>query len=134
MAIDEVIERSTIQFAKPLSLKETEGLLFHIAKNLPGDVNYQASHGEMITSLTPLKGKTCRERRSVSIWGTIYRKNSTLDYDSFECKMLNNNSLLFGSINFVLIPGYEFEEYRPGVVKLWGDVREQVSSYFKKEN
>ena len=130
MTIDEVLERSTILLPMPLSLERTEKLLVYIAEQLPANISYKLSSHH---SIYPEEEKASKQLGTVSITGSIKSLKDVLASDSFNCthSEKDRNTSRISLIKFSIIPGYELDEYRKEVTRLWDDVRKLVSEYFK---
>lgn len=130
MAIDDVLEKATIEFPRKLDLRNAENLLKSIAKDLHGNVRYTISEqkniGYHIIESQDFQEKTI----NIQVNGSIDTKNFVLG--PFKLRTAENNYSSFSGINFQITPGWDIEDYRPEVIKLWDDVRKVVTNYFKK--
>ena len=122
MSLEDLFERSTIALPNPLDLKEAEGLLSYIAKNLPGRIAYTASYYRHSMSDGSVQDG------SVKLGGMVI-KESTFAVDSFESIHDRNDTTKIAAIKFSPIPGYELSEHRPENIQLWDDVREMIEKY-----
>ena len=129
MATQNLIQRATITFPIALSLRGTEDLLQFVARNLPADINWQTHYFGNIYH--DGDRKLLRQYGTVSLSAMIRSLNNPMAFDSFESVHSRDDSSKIESLRAVLIPGYDLvSEYRVEAVKLWDDVRKQVSSYF----
>ncbi len=130
MSIDEVIEKTTINFSRALTLSQAEKLMFYIAERLPGDVNYSCTYIRSVSASEPA-GPTVRLNGTVNMAGTISSKTLTA-FDSFQCNPDQKNTSKFSAIVFYQVPGWDLYEYREEVRQLWDDVRKLVKEYNAK--
>ena len=127
MSLQEITEKSTINFARRLNLEEVEKLIYCIAEKLPANINYHISrhkslyHGE--------KGAVLKNGGTVVVSGTISSLRNPGAFDSFQTKPSENYISLSSAIAFSMVPGWELEDYRPEVQELWNDVRKIVNKY-----
>ena len=130
MGIERIIKETTIEFERPLDLKNVRRLFLYIAKNLPGSVRYTVESKEIIERLYrhPM---TDFEQKSISINGSIDVIGTG---GIFKCESPQDNHLLINTLKFDSIPGYDYEEHQPAETKLWGDVRRLISDYFKEKS
>jgi len=130
MTVDEVLEKSIIHLPMPLSLERTEKLLVYIAEQLPANLSYELSSHH---SIYHEEGKSSKQLGTVSITGSIKSLKDILASDSFQCTPSENDEDIsrISQIKFSVVPGYELDEYRKEVTRLWDDVRQLVSEYFK---
>ena len=127
MSIEEAIERGTIKFPFAISLEKTEQLLQYVAKNLPADIHYKASyHGQF-------SHEECQDG-SVSLSGTINHLEPSSSFDSFESILSQQDYTMISGIRFIMIPGYDLDEYRQEAVELWDQVRTEVEKYFNDKS
>ena len=131
MSIDEVMQRNTIEFDPPLILEDVEELLVYVAKHLPAKISYDACYGSYINGYS--RNNKGPRMQGGSVKGTI-RKKDDATFDQFEFELANKKPLSAGSMHFFTVPGWELNEYRPEVVKLWDDVRILVDKYFDWKN
>jgi len=132
MSIDQIIEETTIKLPKPLSLEETEKLMEYLAKQLPGDVNYNISanksiiHGAEDEGLLKFDG-------TVGVKANI-KSHSSGAYEHFSCEPdeFARDTSRISVIKFMTVPGWELFEYRKEVVGLWREVRNLVTQYFNQ--
>lgn len=131
MSIDEVIEKSTINFPRALALKEAEELIEHLAKKLPANIHYKVSRHKSI-GYQEKDERVLKQEGTVNISATVINIKEPMSFDVCEFKPSMKDTSKLSSINFQLIPDYEIHDYRPEVIKLWGDVRKVVEDYFKQ--
>ncbi len=124
MALETVLERSTIALPKPLNLKQAEDLLSYLAKNLPGRIKYKAHYYRDIEP-----GDSPLQDESIGMIATIASDNPLLDTGSFESIVCADDPTKIAAIRFSPIPGYDLSEHRPEVVQLWDDVRKLIKNY-----
>jgi len=131
MSLKEILEKTTIEFPRPIGREEAEKLLFYIAKNLPANVNttieyymcYYPSADEDLIEKT--KG-TLKVSASVDCVRPIGL------FDSFQSETWKEDMSYISSIAFQRDLGKELSDYEPEKIKLWDDVREVVEKYFKE--
>ena len=131
MILDKLLEESTIEFSRSLSLEETNELLDYITKILPAKIDTKTE----VCSIKyyDKKSKSFQKKLgTVNISGTI-RDDNNYNFDSFTTKNSHINTSKISGICFQIIPGYELEEHRLEVRQLWRDVRKQVDNYFSEK-
>ena len=128
MTLDDILEKSTIQFPEPLSLQEAQDLLQYIAENLPADIHYLASYHSVFRTKDH---KATKEDGTVDITGDIKRLDKDLAFDSFRMHPSDQDCTRMSALCFERIQGYELREYRPEVIRLWDDVRATIQKYFE---
>ena len=128
-------KRTLVEFPQALNLKETESLMRYVAKELPANISYRASYF-MNFYHNPIAGERQREVKleedlgTISIVGTIRSLTNPMAFDSFEGANPNSQSEKIQALRFFMVPGWDFKDYRPEVVKLWEDVRAIIGNYF----
>lgn len=126
MTVQEIAERATINFPTPLNKLEAEDLLWKIALNLPAQIDYNISS---FNTLQTYEGNKKIEG-TLSIMGNIHNTKKHV-FDYFSTHPDREDTSKIAGISFSLIPGYDFSDYRPGVVELWDDVRKEIEEYYK---
>lgn len=124
MGVEELLERTTIEFKGPLTHEEIESLLSYISKNLPCSLTYTFKDNADIE-----EGK--KIVRGISFRGYLIVSTITGNFPlPFECKHVFD-SYLFSALKFehgMITP----EEKRPEEIKTWDSVRELVTKHFKE--
>jgi hypothetical protein len=128
MSIDEVAKRSEILFPGHLNLKNTEKLLYYIAENLPGNVNYLI---ENYRNFRNQSGKSIKERGTLKITANISDSKNPLGFDAAHFEPWSENTSYLSSLKFEIVPDWELSDYSR-VLPLWDDVRKLVGDYFDK--
>ncbi len=129
-SLDEVTEKTTIKFGKPLTQEGIEDLLLYIAKEMPANINYNASyHRSLLRTGHGIRG----QKGSVTVSAQIVGCKNPLAFDCFESILLEGDSSKISAIAFNRVPGWELHDYRQEVRALWGQVREVVGRYFSQE-
>ena len=129
MSLETLINKSTVKFPRPLSLKETEKLFSYLTKNLPARITY---HADYLMNLRNEDNRVCKDPGTASISGTISIDTSHA-FDGFESKEYSEDATKISAIKFILTPGYDIEEeYTQDVRSLWNSVKEKVSDYFSQ--
>ena len=130
MTIDEVISEVEIQFQRPLSIWEAEGLLGYVAKRLPGRVHYRAHY---FRSIDPNDCSELQiEGRALKINGDISRVGSPMAFDTFYIEPSEEDTSKLEIMKFQLVPGWELGDYRPEIRGLWNDTRRLIDAYFEE--
>lgn len=128
---EDVYERASIRFPKPLTLEKTEEMLGFVSRALHGQIRYDVTYGVSVGARFSAEHPTgISDRMGVSLKGVITRREGDYSFDSFICENSERSSLLFSGVQFNVIPGYSLREHRPEVIKLWDDVRQSVDGYF----
>jgi hypothetical protein len=131
MSLDEVLEKTTIEFPRPINREEAEKLLLYIAKNLQADVRsiikYRLTyyHDEIHKYITE-DGGTLR------IDATVSSLKTPALFDSFHSEPHERDRSYISEIVFGRVPGWELANYGEEKVKFWDDVRVVVNKYFKE--
>ena len=128
--LEEVIKRTTINFPKPLNLKQSEKLFDYISRNLPANLNYTVEvHND--TYYNSEKKKALKSKGPVKITGTISNAKKVMSFDSFRTENKGEDYTHLYSIKFNHLFS-NLSEYRPEVIGLWDDVRNLTEKYFEK--
>ena len=130
MSIDKLIEKTTIEFPRKLSLKGAEGLIDYIAEKLPANIHYNVSYHRSVIPKEEDKGFS-KQDGTVNIAATIMDTKKSMAFDTCEFNPSKEDSSNLSSIRFQLVPDWELFDYRPEVILLWDDVRRIVKDYFK---
>ena len=141
MTLEEVMEKSRIEFPKAISLKEAEDLLNYLAENLPADIKYHLGQNKSILhgndehisqyqgSVNITANIACLKiRQFLIVSDSCELKSHFQDINQFQ------DTSKFSEMQFQVIPGYNLAEHRPEIVQLWTEVRTVVTEYFKKES
>ncbi len=136
-ALDELLERITIEFPIPITADEIEGNLFdYLREEILCDISYSFyNHGEKY------RVRDIRDERYISEFTGIIR--SPMVNSNFDMVSVSNSELprlvLFKAIKFNTVPGYddsieEFETQSRGKeqLKLIDDVRKATKEYFSQ--
>jgi hypothetical protein len=124
MSLEELTEKATIEFRRPLGLKEAEDMLKQVSVQMKASINYAAQHQRTVTAGEVDEGSV-QLGGMLSVLGKGLAEPFRLEaqYVDEECKFLR--------LQFQLIPGYdELSEYRPETIKIWDETREAVNKYF----
>lgn len=129
--LNEVTEKSTVEFPKSISLKEAEDLLKYIAKNTKVDIHYNMSTN---VQLLPAKHEDMMMQKSYcdNISGTLYSLEKLMTNEDFVMKPNSSDNYRFKDLKFFNTPGWELSDYRKEAVQLWDDVRKVSLDYFKQ--
>ena len=128
MSIDEVLEKSKIEFPITINLKEAEKILEYIAKELPANIHYKVSYNKSLTYFVD----TLEKRDGIiDLSADISRENKGFAHGiiKFQQSKIYNK---FSSLKFQTIPRYNLEEYGQEIKQLWGDTRKIVKEYLLK--
>ena len=138
MTLDDVMEKTTIALPRLLDLKEAEKLIYHIAVQLPGNVNYHISHyrsffhdSESRRSPEEKNRRVLEQDGTVSISVNINSHRNVMAFDVFQFCPSREDTSKLAEIRFQTVPDWELSEYRPEIQKLWDDTRRLVGEYFK---
>ena len=130
MPLEKVIEKTTIEFPGPLTLKQAKDLLKYISKKLPANVHYkEGQFGTFIAQDT----EVLEDEGTAEITGAIIRLGDIIGSDAFQFEPSREDTSKLEKIRFSTIPGYdELTDYTPGVRQLWDEVRVLVEQYFSE--
>lgn len=133
MAIEEVLERATINFGSGLSATEIEKMLRYIALHSNYNVHYRietekrirdfpgTGHQESRTLLTDVcKGMLVTGSISVPHVAGLF---------SFTCDSKTYDPPLAHEFQFTITPGYTLEEHRREEIVVWDKTRELIADY-----
>lgn len=145
MSLDELTEKSTIEFEEYLTLEQTDELLKYLARELPAHINYTTEetknlylcHGEK-----EIKSETTK----IKLTGTISPEiiKSVVNVPNYLIETYSLSSVFtcesdyfqeeekIKTLKFDLIPGKDLEEYDKEELKFWNAVREKVKKYFEQ--
>lgn len=132
MSIDEILNRATINFPKPISFANTEKLLLSISEGIRGEVHYSLDTPKsFIYNQEEKKSRITLKDRMIK---QIYIKDiNNHSFESAKMIMSDEKSSEFSSMRFEIIPGYNLPDYRKETLQLWDDVREIVERYFSED-
>jgi hypothetical protein len=126
MGLDQVMEESRIEFARSLDLKETEKLLEYLTNKMCGRITY---HISSFKNLSIEDNRLGRDNGTVKINGNIMRENPVV-FDAFETEHDNDDTSRIRGIRFMLIPGYDMDDYGRERRELWSHVKKDINDYF----
>jgi len=129
MGIEDVIERRTIEFPRPLGVADTEKLLIDVAQALSYRLRWHVDQQKTVGDYIDVN-KYSIELGSASVSGSYAVRGKATE--SFRCEA-DQEGTQFAGIRFELVPGWRLSEYRPEAVAIWDAVREQVTKSFPKE-
>jgi hypothetical protein len=126
--LEELINKTNINFPRKIFLRDVEHLFLRIAEDLHGNIRYSLLENKNIGYFA---GNQIFQREStdIQITGAIITKE-TVDLNVFRLKTVENVSSLFTGIEFQLTPEWKLENYRPEVVQLWDKVKNSVEKFF----
>ena len=131
-----ILERASIKFPFLIGLEDIQELIEYVCENLPGRANYHAGFHHSVGVSFTTAGEVYRQRGTIDLAGMIARSDGSA-FDSFVCEVLSGqkDTSKFGALTFQTIHGYDNEsEYGSETLKLWGDVRIHVNSYFQRRD
>tara|TARA_Y100000310_G_scaffold77162_1_gene73739 strand:- start:18896 stop:19336 length:441 start_codon:yes stop_codon:yes gene_type:complete len=124
--LQELLERTTIDFPKPVNKKEARKIFEHISKKLGEDCRIW---GESLSYFRVSRGQT-QEKFIKEIKGAIIKNSITA---SFFLTDEENSSGMFSGIRFNTVPGYSLEQHDQKEILLYDEVREHIENYFENE-
>ena len=130
MPIEEVIERSTITFERPLPIEDFRVMLQYVARHLPSEIEYDTRMYRTII-LNPEGEGVIPRNGAVRVEGTIRSVENPVASDFFKTSHSVESITMIESIKFIGIPGYELNEYPEARLQLWDDVRKLVGEYLE---
>ncbi len=124
--LDELVSKATIEFPKPIGLKEAKALFAYMVKQSGAilDIGYTVEESRRISANDSAIGDWVLSRKAS---GTISERIPPFGHDSFR---LENEGAQFSALKFVTIPGYSLEEHSEHTRKFWDRVRAYVDGYF----
>jgi len=128
MSLDQVLERTTINFPATIGTEEAEKLLEHIAAKLGCRIEYHLSENMRLEYDKQLK-KICKSAESAKIRGGIYGKEICASFESFG---FFASAPAYQGIRFFTPPGYDLSEISKEEIGLMDSVRKQVEAFFSK--
>ena len=124
-------KKATIIFPKAIKIKALEGLFDFIAREVPGNFEYSYKIRALIYSDDDKdKKKKTKEIGIAEIHGTISPEQS--HSASFRIESNQDDETNYTELRFDTIPGYDYEEHHAQERKVWDDVRNAVSDYFRR--
>ena len=130
MSVNELIERTTINFPRDISLDEARELLTYLAKNLPARMQYGKSQDFIIDS--DEEGSVREIPGTISLGGLMTSTDpDSLANEGFRFTHSDRDVTRAGEFRFSPIPGYDLEEHTPHSIKFWDDTREKIEEYFR---
>ena len=130
MSFEEIIDKTTIEFKRPIDLKETEDLLRYIAKNMPANINSTIKYFKAFIYNNESKG-ILENKGTLEVIAGIHNFK-THAFDALQSVPDNEDTFLISSVAFQRVPDWEIFDYRPEVQELWGQTRELVNKYFEE--
>jgi len=127
MSLEEVLDKSKIDFPKGLNLEQIEDLLKYLAEKLRADIIYNPSYHK---SITPVEGRVKISDGSFNISGTI-SLGGRFDSFTMDSNCVSEGIYKVRKLEFNRTPGWKIDNYREEIRKLWDDVREAVRGYFE---
>ena len=123
--LEKLTEKATIEFARPLDLKQAEEMLKKISEEMNADVRYTAKYFNAFNA-----GK--EDRGSFEIDGTIIILQQGRS-ESFSLKPEDvEDECKFLKMQFDLTHSDHEDEYFPETFQLWDETRAAVNKYFKE--
>ena len=139
MTLDEIMERATISFPRPLQAEQVRELFAYFWTVGAVEVSYEIGTGERIGNrfknyITSERAGQKAVPTSVSVNGTVHDTNGpTFDRFEGEQELIGEESKPYISkIQFQLVHGWKLHEYRTEVLQLWDKTRELVGKYFRE--
>ena len=133
MTIDDVVAKATINFPSPLSEEQMRALLGYLWKNGNLEVNYKLEIGERtgnrFDTLVPHDQAVVT---SLGVSGTIF-DTQTHAFDTFNGEQIiapRDDKPYIANLKFFIVPGWDLQEYRPEVLRLWDRTRTLTEQYF----
>ena len=129
--MEELIKKTTIEFPRPVGLREFEKMLSYISESVPTDIDYRVSYYRNLRNHGSNRSSD-REEGSVEVGGMIRLTRIPLALENFTTSTSKKDYRKIASMRFNLVPGIDEQDYMPQVRELWGDVRQAVQKYFEK--
>ena len=130
MSIDELTERTEINFPRNLDERELKKLVAYLGEMLIANVDFIISENYRASRIISLSDKRTQIRlSSMEASGTIIGYNRSAN---FRCKTIISDKYsrnLITGMKFDTIPGYNIREHRQEEVKLWAEIKNYIESY-----
>ncbi len=132
MSVEELLEKATIQFEKPISQNSIGMYMHYLSYELHANIRYRLTLDKEIwalpedTSLIPIK--TTR----FGLSGIITKR--TTSYDDYVSEIFNGFSDdpdYIKGVKFDIIPGFDLKEYDPKKIQFWDEIRKLSCDYIK---
>jgi len=131
MSNREVIERSITNFPRDLTIRETEALLRHLARELPANIDYKVAY-KIILEQDISKDLTVYEKPgTVFIEGAIRSLEDSMQFDYFHCIHSQEETHKLANLRFNNTPDWGIEEYKR-VLPLWDKVKALTLEYLQE--
>ena len=131
MSVEEVVNKTTIKFKRPLKEKEIRSLMIYLARELSADITYEISYRRELIHNRDKGGlsiKTAGLELTARITSSLFASDSLTSKGHENIEALDSIS----GFSFNKVPGWEVLEYRPEVRALWSKVRTSVDEYFDR--
>jgi len=131
MALDELIEKTTIKFPRRVCAKELRDLFKFVVRMLERtEIRYNMDNHFIVGNRFEKKtDKVLVRTYSNKVSGGIYRSADIVGFKCLKKDMLDCRLGFYG-IRFCTTPGYELSEIPASRLKLMGSVRAAVEKYF----
>lgn len=128
MSFEEIRDKTTIEFKRPIDLKETEDLFKYIARNMPANVNSTIKY---FKSFLYHNEKVSEDKGTLEVVATLH-SFKTHAVDTFKSVPYDEDTSLISSVAFDTAPGEELYDYKPEAQELWDQTKELVNKYFEE--
>jgi len=130
MSIDEITEKTTIEFPIPIGREHAENLLCYISSHLPGNVSSKVEY--FINYLYDPGSGTLEDKGTLKLVATINDSKEPMAFDTFVSEPYPEETSFISKVAFQRIPAWELSDYRKEVKGLWEDTRRVVLDYFRE--
>lgn len=132
MAIEDIVERTTINFPRIVDVDYLAQFFSSICRDLGYEITYELKRSISVGSRYSGKKTGGAKNLAASVSGIIYARDSS-NSARFSCIKSPRTHVVFSAIKFDTIPGYEIEEHDYREVQIWDNVRMYATRYFARE-
>lgn len=128
-----MIEKTTIEFPRPIDREDAESLLHYISDNLKGHVSGKISYFINYQYDAKTSG-SLEDRGTLKVSAMISNYNEPIAFDNFTSKNWEEDTSKIKGLEFQRVPDWELSDYRPEAQKLWDDTRKIVGNFFEQDS
>lgn len=128
MSYEELKNKTTIEFERPVDLEETKKLLNYLVEHMPANIRHTVKYSEY---LLHCKKGISEDKGALEVMATLH-SFKTHSVDTFKSIPYSEDSSLIASVAFQTMPGEELLDYKPETLEFWDQTKELVNKYFKE--
>ena len=130
MSVDELAEKTTIDFPKPIGRESAEGLLCYLSSHLPANVSGKIEYF-ISYRYDSKKESSFEDKGTLKLVASVNNLKGLMASNTFISERDGRDTSLISRIAFQRVPGWDLSDYRSEVRELWDDVRKVVNQYFE---